>query len=213
LRGYAHLPALLGPQQCETLRAMFDEDRLFAKTVTMNKSHFGKGVYRYFAAPLPSLVDAVRHLIYPHAAEIANRWQHMLNDNGLYPATWSEFHDRCAQAGQTTPSPLLLRYEAGGFNAPHQDLRGRCLWPETRAARSDANCLGDPLRARRTVSRVRMTERIESGFDSSFAHDHPINGTPGGRPFRERWLRQRAGYETNAFRHCDSGRRHLCRRR
>src|SRR5262249_523344 len=67
--------------------------------------------------------------IYPHAAEIANRWQSLLGDEQRYPLTWAAFRDRCTAAGQTTPSPLLLRYEAGGFNAPHQDLRGEVFFP------------------------------------------------------------------------------------
>jgi hypothetical protein len=128
-RGLAHMPGLLCPEQCEALRAMFHEDRLFAKTVTMNKNRFGKGVYRYFVAPVPDEVEAIRRLVYPHAAEIANRWQRLLDEEERYPATWSAFCGLCAAAGQTTPSPLLLRYEAGGFNAPHQDIRGEVFFP------------------------------------------------------------------------------------
>jgi hypothetical protein len=131
--GVAHLPGLLRAEECETLRGMFDQDRLFAKTVTMNKNRSGKGVYRYFAAPIPLLVDAIRDRVYPHVAEIANRWQTLLDDevkgDERYPATWSAFRDRCATAGQTTPSPLLLRYDAGGFNALHQDVRGEVFFP------------------------------------------------------------------------------------
>jgi hypothetical protein len=127
--GFAHVPGLLDAQECEMLRTMFDEDGLFAKTVTMNKPRFGKGVYRYFAAPIPQRVETIRHQVYPHVARIANRWQHLLGEDDLYPATWPAFRSRCAAVGQTTPSPLLLRYEAGGFNAPHQDLRGATFFP------------------------------------------------------------------------------------
>lgn len=128
-QGFVHEPRLLCAEHCETLRTMFDDGRLFAKTVTMNKSRFGKGVYRYFAAPIPPLVDAIRQLVYPHLAEIANRWQRLLEGKEQYPATWPEFRSRCAAAGQVTPSPLLLRYEAGGFNSLHQDLRGEVFFP------------------------------------------------------------------------------------
>lgn len=128
-QGFVLLPGLLGVEACRTLRAMFDEDRLFAKTVTMNKNHFGNGVYRYFASPIPPLVDAIRQFIYPHLAEIVNRWQRLLEREELYPAKWSEFRGRCRAAGQTVPSPLLLRYEAGGFNALHQDIRGEVYFP------------------------------------------------------------------------------------
>lgn len=127
--GLAHVPGFLSDENCETLRRMFADDALFAKTVTMNKPHFGNGVYRYFAAPVPPLVDAIRQLVYPRVAEIANEWQRLLASEERYPATWPAFRGRCAAAGQTTPSPLLLRYEAEGFNAPHQDLRGEVFFP------------------------------------------------------------------------------------
>jgi hypothetical protein len=127
--GVAHVPRLLDATACETLRSMFGEDRRFAKTVTMNKSRFGKGVYRYFGHPIPPLVDTIRRLVYPHVSEIANRWQTLLNNEQRYPATWTEFRDRCAAAGQSTPSPLLLSYETGGFNALHQDIRGEVFFP------------------------------------------------------------------------------------
>lgn len=127
--GFAHLSQLLNADQCQTLRLMFDDDRLFAKTVTMKKEHFGRGVYRYFAAPLPPLVDTIRQSVYPPLAEIANRWQRLLACDEQFPATWPTFRERCAEAGQTTPSPLMLRYETGGFNALHQDLRGDVFFP------------------------------------------------------------------------------------
>jgi hypothetical protein len=128
-RGLAHVPQLLSAERCETLRTLFDDDRLFSKTVTMNKDRFGRGVYRYFAAPIPPLVDAIRQRVYPHLAEIANRWQRLLRRDDQYPTTWSALRDRCIAAGQTTPSPLLLRYETGGFNAPHRDIRGDIFFP------------------------------------------------------------------------------------
>ncbi len=128
-RGVAHIPSLLPATECEALRSMFGEDRRFAKTVAMNKSRFGKGAYRYFASPIPPLVDGIRRLVFLCVSEIANRWQTLLKNEERHPATWSEFRDRCAAAGQTTPSPLLLSYETGGFNALHQDIRGEVFFP------------------------------------------------------------------------------------
>ena len=128
-RGYAHVPTFLDVQACHSLRAMFGQDHLFAKTVTMDKPHFGRGVYRYFAPPIPQLVAAIRELAYPHVARIANRWQRLLGRQSPFPLTWSAFQDQCLEAGQHTPSPLLIRYGEGGFNAPHQDLRGEVFFP------------------------------------------------------------------------------------
>jgi len=95
----------------------------------MNKNRFGSGVYRYFAAPVPALVAAIRWFVYPHIARIANAWRRLLDEDEIYPSSWGEFRCLCADAGQTTASPLLLRYKAGGFNALHQDIRGELFFP------------------------------------------------------------------------------------
>jgi hypothetical protein len=128
-RGYSLLPGLLTADECETLRDCFDDDALFARTVAMNREQFGRGTYRYFDAPLPRIVEAIRRLVYPHVAPIANRWQRLLREDVLFPMTWEAYRERCAAAGQSTPTPLLLKYEAGGFNALHRDLRGREFFP------------------------------------------------------------------------------------
>jgi len=127
--GYSHLRDLLPSDLCKCLRQMFADDRLFAKTVTMDKSRFGKGVYRYFRDPIPHLVDAIRRIVYPHVSQIANAWTNLLRQEELYPLTWEEFREICAEAGQTVPTPLLLKYESGGFNTLHQDIRGDVYFP------------------------------------------------------------------------------------
>ncbi len=127
--GVAHAPGLLSASECESIRQMFLDDRLFAKTVTMNTSRFGEGVYRYFAAPVPPIVDAIRRLFFPHVSDIANGWQTLVESAQRYPANWTDFRDRCTAAGQASPSPLLLSYEPGGFNALHQDIRGAIYFP------------------------------------------------------------------------------------
>jgi hypothetical protein len=35
----------------------------------------------------------------------------------------------CAAGGQATPTPILLKYGPGGFNALHRDLRGGVFFP------------------------------------------------------------------------------------
>lgn len=108
---------------------MFAEDKLFAKTVSMDRPEFGLGVYRYFAAPVPKLVDQLRRAVYPHVARIANAWQEMLVEAARFPTQWEAFRDECHGAGQTTPTPILLKYGPGGFNALHRDLRGAVFFP------------------------------------------------------------------------------------
>jgi hypothetical protein len=127
--GYVLLPELLSAADCAGLRALFDEEDLFVKSVVMDDPDFGKGVYRYFRAPIPAAVAGMRRAVYPFVAAIANAWQKLLAEEETYPPEWVAFRDRCRQAGQTTSTPILLRYEAGGFNALHRDLRGRVFFP------------------------------------------------------------------------------------
>ncbi len=127
--GCALIPGLVDAPICERLRGLFDDDARFAKTVEMDRPEFGRGVYRYFRAPIPDVVDQLRRATYPHAAPIANAWLRLLAEPETYPAEWDAFRDECARAGQTTPTPILLKYGPGGFNAPHRDLRGAVFFP------------------------------------------------------------------------------------
>jgi hypothetical protein len=127
--GYVLLPELLQVADCAELRALFDEEEQFVKTVVMDDPDFGKGVYRYFRAPIPATVAGLRRAVYPFVAAIANTWQGLLGKEETYPPEWQAFRDRCRQAGQTKSTPILLRYGPGGFNALHRDLRGRVFFP------------------------------------------------------------------------------------
>jgi hypothetical protein len=127
--GCVRIDGLVDPVTCERLRSLFDNEARFAKTVVMDRPDFGKGVYRYFNAPLPEEVVQLRRAIYPHVACIANSWQRLLGEPEHYPLTWDEFRDECHRAGQCTPTPILLKYGPGGFNALHRDLRGRVFFP------------------------------------------------------------------------------------
>jgi hypothetical protein len=127
--GVVLLPRLVDADTCARLRGLFDQEALFAKTVVMDRPDFGAGVYRYFREPLPGAVDGLRRAVYPHAARIANRWQELLGEPERYPEAWDGFREVCLQAGQSTPTPILLKYGPGGFNALHRDLRGPVYFP------------------------------------------------------------------------------------
>lgn len=126
--GCAVLPGLLGGAQCAALRAMWDEGDRFRNEVVMARHGYGSGAYRYFAYPLPEPVAALRSALYSPLARIANRWAEALGALG-FPDSHDEFLARCQAAGQTRPTPLLLRYEAGDWNALHQDLYGEHVFP------------------------------------------------------------------------------------
>ncbi|MBI3409314.1 MAG: 2OG-Fe(II) oxygenase [Planctomycetes bacterium] len=127
--GCVVIAGLLDASTCEQLCGLFDDDPLFSKTVVMDRPEFGKGVYRYFGAPIPIVVDHLRRAVYPHVALIANEWQGLLGESERFPEKWDCFRDQCHHAGQTMPTPILLKYGPGGFNALHRDLRGALFFP------------------------------------------------------------------------------------
>jgi hypothetical protein len=128
--GWARMPRVLTARQCAQLRAAFDRDRLFRSTIDMRRHGYGSGCYRYFAYPLPALVGRLRTSLYGPLAAIARSWAERLGrDRGEFPATLDEFLARCRAAGQVRPTPLLLRYRAGDWNALHQDRYGAVAFP------------------------------------------------------------------------------------
>lgn len=127
--GYATIPGLLDPTSCAELAAIYDEDDRFRKTVVMGRQGYGSGEYRYFARPLPDRVQALREELYPALAAIANGWDERVGLPGRWPATHGELATRCAAAGQTRPTPLLLRYGPGDYNRLHQDVYGELVFP------------------------------------------------------------------------------------
>jgi uncharacterized protein len=128
--GWARLPGLLTARQCATLRALFDRDTRFRSTIDMRRHGYGSGHYRYFAPPLPPLVARLRTTLYVPLAAVARRWATRLGrDPHDYPRTLASFLARCHAAGQRRPTPLLLRYRAGDWNALHQDRYGAVAFP------------------------------------------------------------------------------------
>jgi len=127
--GWATTRPLLTPGECADLIALYPEERRFRSRIDMARFRFGEGEYKYFATPLPPLVAALRRHAYPHLAAIANGWNAALGGKPAYPADLDEFLAVCAGHGQTKPTPLLLRYEAGGYNCLHQDLYGDVAFP------------------------------------------------------------------------------------
>jgi hypothetical protein len=128
-RGFAVVKALLDAAACRSLIDLFSDDARFRKHVVMAQHGYGRGEYKYFAYPLPEIVGQLRSLAYAPLARIANRWSEELGSEIRYPAALDRFLERCHDAGQKRPTPLLLKYGPGDFNCLHQDLYGEHAFP------------------------------------------------------------------------------------
>jgi hypothetical protein len=129
-RGYAVTAPILLPDECASLAALYHDRGRFRSHVIMERYRFGIGDYKYFAHPLPELVADLRSSAYPHLAEVANHWAEVLGETApRYPRDHAAFLKICHQAGQRKPTPLMLHYEAGGYNCLHQDLYGDVSFP------------------------------------------------------------------------------------
>ncbi|WP_417319745.1 2OG-Fe(II) oxygenase [Emcibacter sp.] len=127
--GYAHVPGFLADELCEALIEGYDNPDGYRKTVVMERHRFGLGQYKYWDYPLPPVIQALREALYPPLAVIANRWMKILNTGQEFPASLGELQTACHSHGQTKPTPLILKYGAGGFNTLHQDLYGEVYFP------------------------------------------------------------------------------------
>ncbi len=184
--GVAHLGSLLTLDDCETLVATYPDDTLFRSRVVMARHGFGKGEYKYFAAPLPPLVDGLRQGLYPHLVPVANDWAVRLGHGRRFPAALAEFLGECQAAGQSKPTPLLLRYGPGDYNCLHQDVYGEHVFPIQVAillSRPGEDFTGGEFVV--VEQRPRMQSRAEvvglsQGDAIAFAvRERPVRGTKG----------------------------------
>jgi hypothetical protein len=128
-RGHAVLPELLAAAECEALAALYDKPASFRSRVVMARHNFGRGEYQYLRYPLPAPVAKLRESLYPALAPLANRWHQRLGLSPRFPPTLEAYLERCHAAGQTRPTPLILKYGEGDYNCLHQDLYGEFVFP------------------------------------------------------------------------------------
>ena len=193
-RGFAVTPQVLTSAECDELAAEFDAGR-FRSTIDMARHRFGDGRYRYFDHPLPGPVADLRAAFYRRLAPVANRWASVLRgDNETFPLEHEELIARCAKAGQTRPTPLILRYGPGDWNALHQDLYGDVFFPfqvVTVLAEAGVDFDGGELvlleQRPRAQSRAHVVQPPRGGFVIF--------------PTRERPNRGRTGYHRVGLRH------------
>ena len=181
--GWALMPKLLAPEECRALAASYDDDARFRSRVVMARHGFGRGEYKYFAYPLPPRVAELRENLYPRLAAIANHWSERLKSDVRFPPTHRAFLKRCHDAGQTRPTPLLLKYGPGDYNCLHQDLYGEHVFPLQVAILLSKDFEGGEFVL--TEQRPRMQSRasvvpLSQGDGVVFAVNHrPLQGTRG----------------------------------
>jgi hypothetical protein len=185
-QGSALLQGVLSPDECQVLAALYPQESVFRSRVVMGRHGFGRGEYKYFSYPLPDLIQGLRTALYPRLAPVANRWNTAMGIDVCYPESHAEFVQRCHNAGQQRPTPLLLQYGEGDFNCLHQDLYGEHVFPIQVAI-----LLSEPQRDFTggefvlTEQRPRMQSRPEvvplrQGDAVAFAvHHRPVQGTRG----------------------------------
>jgi hypothetical protein len=128
-QGSTVIPNLLTPEECAAVAGLYSQEAGFRSRVIMGRHGFGRGEYRYFAYPLPDLVQDLRASLYPRLAPLANRWNSLMGIGVRYPDAHADFLDRCHAAGQVRPTPLLLQYGADDYNCLHQDIYGEHVFP------------------------------------------------------------------------------------
>ena len=120
---------ILGERDCDALASLYDDETRFRSRIVMARHGFGQGEYQYFARPLPTVVERLRHAVYARLAPTANRWNKALGIEQRYPGTLDRFLAECHAQGQTRPTPLMLKYGPGDYNCLHQDLYGDLFFP------------------------------------------------------------------------------------
>jgi len=184
--GCATTGPLLSAEECAAISSRYDDDKLYRSRVIMARHGFGRGEYKYFAYPLPDTVASLRTALYPRLADVANRWNEQLRLEQRFPAEHASYLKRCHAAGQTRPTPLLLRYGAGDYNCLHQDVYGELVFPLQVAfllSRPAEDFTGGEFAL--TEQRPRMQSRAEvvplqQGEGVIFpVHHRPVQGTRG----------------------------------
>ena len=184
--GVATTGALLTTAECEAIEAGYGRDDRFRSRVVMARHGFGQGEYKYFAYPLPDVIAELRTALYSRLAPVANRWLAVMGGAADLPGEHAQYLARCHAAGQTRPTPLLLRYGPGDYNCLHQDLYGELFFPLQVAFLLSApgrDFTGGEFVL--TEQRPRMQSRVEvvslaQGEGVIFAVNHrPVQGTRG----------------------------------
>jgi hypothetical protein len=185
-QGNALLHGVLSADECKAVASLYSEESIFRSRVVMGRHGFGRGEYKYFNYPLPSIIHRLRTALYPRLAPVANRWNEAMEVEVRYPESHVDFVQQCHDAGQLRPTPLLLQYGPGDYNCLHQDLYGEHVFPIQVAillSEPQRDFIGGEFVL--TEQRPRMQSRPEvvplrQGDAVAFAvHHRPVQGARG----------------------------------
>lgn len=127
--GCSLIGQLLTPSEAARIAVLYEDDDRFRSTIDMQRYRFGSGEYRYFSEPPPEIVTTLKRALYPKLLPIARDWWSRLGRDTPWPDDLDDWLDMCHRAGQTKPTPILLRYREGDWNALHRDLYGELVFP------------------------------------------------------------------------------------
>jgi len=184
--GHSVIEQVLSPNECQTVAGLYSHDELFRSRIVMARHGFGRGEYKYFRYPLPTLIANLRTAVYPRLVPVANRWNASLRVSQRFPESHAEYIEICHRAGQTKPTPLVLHYETSDYNCLHQDLYGEHVFPLQLAillSQPNENFTGGEFVL--TEQRPRMQSRpmvvpLRQGDGVVFAVNHrPMKGARG----------------------------------
>jgi hypothetical protein len=184
--GNAVIEGLLTPEECRGIADLYPHEEHFRSHIHMARHGFGKGEYRYFKYPLPNLISELRTALYPRLATVANAWNERMGMDLRYPQKHTEFLRQCHDAGQTRPTPLLLKYAPGDFNCLHQDLYGELAFPLQVAillSEPGKDFTGGEFvlteQRPRMQSRAEVVQLKQGGAVVFPVHNRPVQGTKG----------------------------------
>ncbi|HEX6223144.1 MAG TPA: 2OG-Fe(II) oxygenase [Chryseolinea sp.] len=185
-KGYSVIDNVLSEAECKHLSGLYADKYLYRNIVNMQRYRFGLGEYKYFNYPLPPTIQMLRELFYAPLATVANEWMRKLDLKTQFPAKHQDFIIECRARSQARPTPLMLRYEPGGFNTLHQDMYGEIYFPFqvvfvlTQAGRDHAGgefVLTEQVpRAQSKVEVLRPNQGDAVIFTTNF---RPVQGTKG----------------------------------
>src|SRR5690606_7590251 len=83
--GACIIRGLLTDEECDKVAALYEDEELFRNKIVMARHGYGRGEYKYFRYPLPSIVAWLRTDVWPKLVPVANRWNEAMRIDVRYP--------------------------------------------------------------------------------------------------------------------------------